>query len=576
MMVSLDDRDRAMLDGAQGAAAQMAMSILLRMAEVFGAPKLLDISGAHIDSTIYIGEGGLEYAERLSNLGARVAVPTTLNVSGLDEHHWQEWAVPANWAEKSSRQMVAYQSMGTVPTWTCAPYQTEWKPKFGQQIAWGESNAIVFANSVIGARTERYPDLLDICCAITGRVPAFGLHLAEHRGGDILLRLVDVPAEIQCDDTFYPVLGHLMGKIAQDRTPVLEGLSYVPTDDQLKALGAAAASSGTIALFHIVGVTPEAPTREAAFRGRPPLISVDITMDLLRSARQELTTVQGDSLDMVVLGSPHFSLAEFKQLAPLIGGKQAHPRVKFLVTSNRAVAQFARQAGYLDALQAFGGQVTVDTCILASPMLPPEIKTLMTNSGKYAYYAPGMLNTQIAFGSLSDCVQSAVEGRIVRDESLWGLAPSRVAIPTLKLDTGERRGGSLERRAIIPGAAEGNALVSREPISFWGGYDYHTGEIIDRRHPLAGSIAAGRILAVPFTRGSSTTTAVLLEAIRVGTAPAAILTTGIDSFFALASIVADEMYGKPIPIVALPPDEFMGLQNGQRLQVTVDGRVLPS
>jgi predicted aconitase/predicted aconitase with swiveling domain len=576
MTVSLDDRDRARLDGAHGPAVQMAMSILLRMAEVFDAPRLLDISGAHIDSTIYIGEGGLEYAERLASLGAQVAVPTTLNVSGLDQHHWQEWAVPADWAEKSSRQMAAYQSMGTVPTWTCAPYQTDWKPTFGQQIAWGESNAIVFANSVIGARTERYPDLLDICCAITGRVPAFGLHLAEHRAGDILLRLVDVPVEIQRDDAFYPVLGYLMGKIAQDRIPVLEGLSCVPTDDQLKALGAAAASSGTVALFHIVGATPEAPTREAAFRGRAPLISVDITMDLLRSARQELTTVQGDSLDMVVLGSPHFSLAEFKQLAPLLAGKHAHPRVKFLVTSNRAVAQFAKQAGYLDTLQEFGGQVTVDTCILASPMLPPEIKTLMTNSGKYAYYAPGMLNTQIAFGSLADCVHSAIEGRIVRDESLWGPPPARVAMPKLELDTAERRGGSLERRAIIPGAAEGIALVSREPISFWGGYEFHTGEIIDRRHPLAGSIAAGRILAVPFTRGSSTTTAVLLEAIRAGTAPAAILTTGIDSFFALASIVADEMYGKPIPVVALPPDEFIRLQNGQHLQVTMDGKVMPS
>ncbi len=574
MTVSLDDDDRRMAEGEQGPAAQMAMSILLRMAEVFDAPKLLDISGAHIDSTIYIGEGGLEYAERLARLGAQVAVPTTLNVSGLDEHHWREWAVPPDWAEKSSRQMAAYQSMGTVPTWTCAPYQTELKPMFGQQIAWGESNAIVFANSVIGARTERYPDLLDICCAITGRVPSFGLHLAEHRAGDILLRLCDVPAEIQRDDTFYPVLGHLMGKIAHDRIPVLEGLSCTPTDDQLKALGAAAASSGTVALFHIVGVTPEAPTRDAAFQGRTPVYTVDVTMDLLRAARQELTTVESDSLDMVVLGSPHFSLAEFKQLAPLLAGKHVHPRVKFLVTCNRAVVQFAKQGGYLDALQAFGGQVTVDTCILASPMLPPEIKTLMTNSGKYAYYAPGMLNTQVAFGSLTDCVQSAVEGRIVRDESLWGSAFSPASIPTLQLDTGERRGGSLNRRAVVPGEAEGIALVSREPISFWGGYDYHTGEIIDRRHPLAGSIAAGRILAVPFTRGSSTTTAVLLEAIRAGTAPAAILTTGIDSFFALASIVAEEMYGKPIPIVALAPKEFMLLENGQQLQVMKDGRVL--
>ena len=128
----------------------MAMSIVARMAEVAGAEELLDITGAHIDSTVYIGDAGLEFAERLAGLGAKVVVPTTLNVSGLDEHHWQEWAVPSEWARQAYRQMVAYQSMGTIPTWTCAPYQTEMRPSFGQQIAWGESNAIVFANSVLG------------------------------------------------------------------------------------------------------------------------------------------------------------------------------------------------------------------------------------------------------------------------------------------------------------------------------------------------------------------------------------------------------------------------------------------
>jgi predicted aconitase len=419
MTLKLTDTDRAMLDGAHGPAVQMAMSILVQMAEVFGATQLMDITAAHIDSTIYIGEAGLEFAERLANLGARVAVPTTLNVSGLDEHHWQEWPVPAGWARNAHRQMVAYQSMGCVPTWTCAPYQTQMKPGFGQQIAWGESNAIVFANSVLGARTERYPDLLDICCAITGRVPAVGLHLTHNRAGEILMRLMDVPLPLQQDDSFYPVLGYLLGKIAQDRIPVITGLEVQPTEDQLKALGAAAASSGTVALFHLVGVTPEAPTLDAAFQGHQPSQTVTITMEDLRGARRELSTAGGGPLDMVVLGSPHFSLAEFKQLAPLLDGKHVHPGVQFLVTSSRAMTLLAKQAGYMSALEAFGGKVTVDTCILATPMLPPEIKTLMTNSAKYAYYAPGMLNTQVTFGSLADCVRSAVAGRVLRDESLW-------------------------------------------------------------------------------------------------------------------------------------------------------------
>ena len=417
--MNLTKHDEGMLRGNYGKATQMAMSILVRMAEISGAKALIDIVGAHIDSTIYIGDAGLEFAERLANLGAKVSVPTTLNVSGLDEHHWGEWAVPSEWARQAQRQMVAYQSMGTIPTWTCAPYQTEMKPSFGQQIAWGESNAIVFANSVIGARTERYPDMFDICCAITGRVPAVGLHITENRSGQLLLQLEDIPDTLQLSDDFYPVLGNLIGNLALDRIPVVDGLNVIPSEDQLKALGAASASSGGVALFHIVGVTPEAVSLDSAFQGMPPLETINITMDHLRASRNELTYSDNDNLDLVVLGSPHFSLAEFKQLAPLIAGKQKHPSIKFLVTSSRAMTQLAKQAGFLDSLQSFGAQLTVDTCILATPMLPQEIKYLMTNSAKFAYYTPGLLGREITFGSLKDCVNSAVEGRIIRDESLW-------------------------------------------------------------------------------------------------------------------------------------------------------------
>jgi predicted aconitase len=313
--------------------------------------------------------------------------------------------------------------MGVEPTWTCAPYQTQWKPAFGQQVAWGESNAIVFANSVLGARTERYPDLLDICCAITGRAPAVGLHLTENRAAQMVVRLAGVPPALQADDSFYPVLGHLLGELARNRIPVIDGLAVQPTEDQLKALGAAAASSGAVALFHIVGVTPEAPTLAAALQGTMPRQTLTVTAADLRRARQSLTTAPegtaGGRLDMVVLGSPHFSLGEFRQLAPLLLGRRRHPDVQFLVTTSRAVALLARQGGWLGALEEFGGRVTVDTCILASPMLPPEVTWLMTNSAKYAYYAPGILAAQVAFGSLADCVDSAVAGRVVRDDTLW-------------------------------------------------------------------------------------------------------------------------------------------------------------
>lgn len=590
MSLTLSTRDQAMLDGRNGPATQMAMSIVMQMAHIYGAPQLMDITAAHIDSTVYIGAAGLEFAEKLARLGAKVAVPTTLNVSGVDEQGWQEWSTPPDWAEQAQRQMVAYQSMGSIPTWTCAPYQSEQRPSFGQQIAWGESNAIAFANSVIGARTNRYPDLLDICCAITGRVPAAGLHLSENRAGELHLHLVEIPSALQADESFYPVLGHLIGKLAGDRIPVLTGLMVTPAEDQLKALGAGAASSGAVALFHIVGVTPEAPTLAAAFQGKRPPTRMDITLPMLRAARRELTTATGEALDLVVLGSPHFSLAEFRQLAPLLQGQRCHPNVRFLVTSSRMMNLLAQKAGLIDALTAFGGKVTVDTCILTSPMLPATVKTLMTNSAKYAYYSPGLLQMKTVFGSLADCVRSAVAGSVLRDERLWaGMGewggrgvrergsegtgtppplPSSTTPPPILDPLVEFQGTPL-----MAGTAEGVALVSSEPLSFWGGYDYHSGEIIDRRHPLAGQIAASKILVVPFTRGSSTTTAVLLEAVRAGTAPAAIITTQVDAFFALASIVANELYGKKIPLVVLPPEVCAAIPQGARVRVLENGMV---
>ncbi|HEX7139635.1 MAG TPA: aconitase X, partial [Vicinamibacterales bacterium] len=272
---------------------------------------------------------------------------------------------------------------------------------------------------VIGARTERYPDLLDLCCAITGRVPATGLHLTENRAGELLIRLVGVSKALQQDDQFFAVLGHLIGKLAEDQIPVIDGVSVRPIEDHLKAFSAAAASSGRVALFHMVGITPEAATVADAFQKRAPERAIEITSADLRAARSELTTADGRELDMVILGSPHFSLDEFKRLAPLVAGRRAHKDVRFLVTSSRLMREQAHEAGVLAPVLDFGAEITLDTCILASPMLPPEIRTLMTNSAKYAYYAPSLLNRGVTFGSLADCVESAVEGRVVRDEVLW-------------------------------------------------------------------------------------------------------------------------------------------------------------
>ncbi|MDA0683182.1 MAG: aconitase X catalytic domain-containing protein [Bacteroidetes bacterium] len=421
MDIQLSEFDRALLEGEAGPASQMAMRILHRMLPVFGVDRFMDVSAAHIDSTVYMGVATMEYAERLAELGAKVRVPSTLNVSGVDEHGWEEWEVPAEVARNATRQMRAYEAMGCIPTWTCAPYQTEHAPVFGQQIAAGESNVIGYYNSIIGARTERYPDLLDICAAITGRVPAAGLHLDEGRAGTELLRLRGIPRALQEDDAFYPVLGHLLGRIAPDGIPVLEGLEVQPNKDQLKAVCAGAASSGAVAMFHLVGVTPEAPTTKEAFLGRDPQRITDINMDELRASYQDLSTSDGSKVDMIVLGSPHFSIDEFKALAPLVKGRKCAEGVEFLVTCSRSVRMIAGHVGLLEPIEAFGARITVDTCPLTSPMLPERVKHLMTNSAKYAYYSPGLLGVDVVYGRLSDCVESAVQGRIIREEGPWAV-----------------------------------------------------------------------------------------------------------------------------------------------------------
>ena len=406
----------------------MAMRILSESARLIGAERMLDISGAHIDSSLYQGPATLEFARRLADGGARVQVPSTLNVAGVDENGWRGWEVPEEWASGALAQMKAYEQMGCRPTWTCAPYQTEPRPARGEQVAWGESSATVFVNSVLGARTERYPDLLDICCAVTGRAPAAGLHLSSNRAGEVLVDLAALPAAVFGDPAFFPVLGHWTGLGAGGSVPVFHGLDITPSEDDLKALGAAMASSGAVAMFHWPDVTPEAATLADAFGGDATALEAALDRPVrptaadLAGARDALgspgTGAPGE-IDMVVLGSPHFSLTEFGALAELARGKRRHPKVRFLVTTGRAVAQLARLNGTLAVARNFGAEITVDTCILTSPMLPDEIRTIMTNSAKYAYYAPGLLGRGVVFGGLPDCVESAVRGRVVRTGPAW-------------------------------------------------------------------------------------------------------------------------------------------------------------
>lgn len=416
--MNLTERDEKLLSGELGPAPKMAMNILVQLGEVMGADEMMDVEQVHVDGCIYESEAHLDFAEKLASLGGRVILPTSLNATSLDLHNWRAWDVNTTWASKAQRMANAYLAMGCTPTWTCAPYQTEFVPKFGQQIAWAESNAIVFANSVVGARTNRYGDFTDICAALTGRVPKTGLHLTENRRGQILFELTNIPNALMHDDAFYPVLGHYLGKRTGDKIPVILGLPQDTSEDGLKALGAGAASSGGVALFHAVGVTPEAPTLKAAFGGNA-FERVEVTLDELNAARADLSSADGSQLNAVVLGSPHFSLQESLRLAEAIQGQRVHSSVEFIVTTNRMVSEALRARGALQTLTDAGVRVCEDTCILLSPMLKPEIRVLMTNSAKYAYYTPNLIDRRVVFGSLNDCVTSAVQGSVVRDDKVW-------------------------------------------------------------------------------------------------------------------------------------------------------------
>jgi len=424
MALKLSTRDEQLLNGKHGKAARMAMRILVRMAEVQGAAEMMDVSQAHIDGCGLLSETGLEFAETLAANGGKVSIPTTLNMGPLDLQNWRQFGVDESFAAKAIRQAKAYTDMGCIPTWTCAPYQSYLTPRFGQQIAWGESNAICYANSVLGARTNRYGDFIDICAAITGRVPKCGLHLKENRKGQILLKLIDIDPVIMHSNAFYAVLGHLVGSLSEDKVPVIEGLPAHVSSDQLKAFCAAAASSGQLALFHAVGVTPEADSLEQAFQGGKPQRVIDIRLSDLQKSEADLSTAgQADKLDLVILGCPHFSFDEFRELAGLIKlqtekGKTLRPDVKFMVISCQTSYALLQRSEFLDLLDDFGIEITLDTCVFHTPMVSSETKVIMTNSGKCAYYAPGQLGVKVAFGCMAECVDSAVEGCVCRKEIL--------------------------------------------------------------------------------------------------------------------------------------------------------------
>tara|TARA_B100000686_G_C16716745_1_gene932514 strand:+ start:57 stop:1283 length:1227 start_codon:yes stop_codon:yes gene_type:complete len=407
------------LEGDRGPAASLAMRLIVRLADAMGAKKLLNITGAHIDSCLYHGPAVLDFSNRLVEGNAQVSVPTTLNVSSLDLLHPELYRGDPDWGEQAQRLMECYESMGCEPTWTCSPYHLDNRPSFGEQIAWAESNAIVFANSVLGARTHRYGDFIDICAAICGRAPAAGLHLDENRRGTLLVRLEGVTEDLLNRDVLYPVLGHYVGQIAETGVPVLHGLPAAVGEDRLKALGAAMASAGSVGMFHVVGSTPEALTLEDAFGGEKPNVVCNVGLEELRVARDSLSTNQTSELGSISVGTPHYSVEEIGRLVELFDGRSVHSKVDFYLSTGRSVLAEISLRGWEEILRSAGVTFVVDTCTYITPIISETYMPVMTDSAKWAYYAPGNLGVEVVFGSTEDCVESAVEGSVIRDERTW-------------------------------------------------------------------------------------------------------------------------------------------------------------
>ncbi|MBD9557679.1 aconitase X [Ensifer sp. ENS03] len=411
--LDLTDDDRAMLDGRDGIAVQQAMRIIAAMAAQQGAEKLIDVVQGHIDGCIYASPANLTFAEKMADMGAKVRVPTTMNAISVDFANWQAQGVPESFGDPAARLADAYVRMGCRPTFTCSPYLLDSAPKSGEAIAWAESNAVIFANTVLGARTAKHPDFLDLCIALTGRAPLSGVYLDAPRKAT---RVIDVELPEDIDDAFWPLIGYLAGKAAPDRIPLLRGLaSAKPSRDDLKALCAAFGTTSASPMLHVEGVTPEAEGAAAKDADHTTITRADM------AAAWSLLNDGPAEVELVAIGSPHASLEECRALATAFDGRKRDSNVAVIVTAGRDAIAAARDEGLLARLEESGIQVLPDLCwcSISEPVFPTKTRALMTNSGKYAHYGPGLSGRAVRFSNLADCVEAALTGRVPARLPAW-------------------------------------------------------------------------------------------------------------------------------------------------------------
>ncbi len=406
--MKLSAEEQAMLAGEEGRGVQKAMEIITALGRIYGAEDLVPVASVQVAGVSYknLGDAGLEFLAEWSEQGARVRVPTMLNPAGLDLEQWEELGFDPAFADKQQRVIQAFAAMGITTTCTCTPYFVVENPKPGEHVAWAESSAVSFANSVLGAYTNREGGPSALAAAITGRTARFGLHIPTNRRAQLV---VDVRCPVESFSDF-GALGTIVGKIARNRVPYIRGLASVAAlhdattkTDLLKAMGAAMAASGAVALYHIEGITPEA--------NQPDIIRPDaepVVIERLDEGYAALNTDSGTDVDLVWFGCPHASLKELSHILDLLDGRQT--TVPVWVTMARAVRQEAVKRGLVARLEALGGRVVADTCLVVAPVKHLGFRRIATASSKGAYYTPHHSGLSVRYGSLETCVQAALTG----------------------------------------------------------------------------------------------------------------------------------------------------------------------
>ncbi len=386
--MQLSKEEQGMLDGAMGDAARESMEILVALGKIYGAQKMIPVTSAQVAGVSYktIGQAGLEYLADLAAKGAKTRIPTFLNPAGMDREQWKEMRIPADFAEKQIEVLDAFAKMGIMKTCTCAPYLIGIRPKKGEHVAWAESSAIAFANSILGARTNREGGPSALAAAICGVTPYYGLHLDENRVAGMV---VDVKCELKSTADF-GALGSAVGKLAKTKYPAFKGIKSA-TEDQLKVLGASMAATGSVPLFFIEKMTPEWNVASDAER-------ISIGAEELKAERRKIDT--GLKPDLVTIGCPHASLKEIKEVAELVAKKT--PTCEFWVCTARKTKEEADRLGYGKTISAAGGRIVADTCMVVCPLESMGYAVTGANSGKAAAYLPNLCKQKVAFGDLED------------------------------------------------------------------------------------------------------------------------------------------------------------------------------